>query len=354
VRAVASAIGAATYEAPPNIALVKYWGARDPELVLPYNSSVSVSLAGMRSRTRVRFVPGLPEDRVVLDGSVATGGPREAVVQMLELVRERSGVTARAEVTSENNFPTASGLASSASGFAALAGAASGAAGLRLSPRELSRLARRGSGSAARSIFGGFVLWRAGARADGTDCYARPLRDEGHWPQLVDVVALIEDAPRKAVRSASAMQTTVRTSPGYARRLEELPARLATIVRAIGRRDSGRLFPAVMEECDSFRSVCETTSPPLDYLTPSSRAVLAEVRALNREAGEPIAAYTHDAGAHVHVFTLEPHLARVRRRLGAVPGVRATLVARPGPGARRVDRILEPRRPARGAGRRAR
>jgi diphosphomevalonate decarboxylase len=317
---------------------VKYWGVRDAERVLPYNSSISVTLGGMRSRTRVRFDPSLRDDRVLLNRAEASGGPRAAVVRMLDRVRERAGLASRADVVSENNFPTASGLASSASGFAALAGAASAAAGLRLSDRELSRLARLGSGSASRSVFGGFVLWRAGVRADGEDCYARTLYEARHWPSLVDVVALVENAPVKAVRSAEAMQSTVRTSPDYPGRLEALPGRIDRIVRAIGSRDPERLFPLVMEECDSFRDVCETTRPPLDYLTAASRAVLAEVRALNREAGRAIAAYTHDAGAHVHVFTLERHRALVRRRLARIPGVERTLLVRPGPGARRVDR----------------
>jgi diphosphomevalonate decarboxylase len=327
----------ATFEAPPNIALVKYWGVRDPELVLPYNSSVSVTLARLRSRTRVRFSPEIPDDRLVLNGAVALGAPRTAVVRMLDQVRERAALDSRAEVLSENNFPTASGLASSASGFAALAGAASSAAGLTLSATELSRLARLGSGSASRSIFGGFVLWRAGSRSDGRDSYARSLYGERHWPELADVVALVENAPVKGVRSAEAMQATVRTSPDYPGRLDQLPSRIGRIVRAIGARDAKRLFPLVMEECDSFRNVCETTRPPLDYLTPASRAVLAEVRELNRRAGRPIAAYTHDAGAHVHVFTLDRHLRKVRARIAALPGVRGTLVLRPGPGARRVD-----------------
>ncbi|EQD72309.1 diphosphomevalonate decarboxylase, partial [mine drainage metagenome] len=122
--------GAATYEAPPNIALVKYWGVRDPARVLPYNSSLSVTLDRFRSRTSVRFDGDRAEDRVRLNGRPATGGPRDGVVRFLDRVRELAGVTARAEVISENNFPTASGLASSASGFAALAGAASRAAGL--------------------------------------------------------------------------------------------------------------------------------------------------------------------------------------------------------------------------------
>jgi len=345
-RAPGSA-GSATFAAPPNIALVKFWGVRDPELVLPYNSSVSVTLGQFRSTTRVRFDPRLSEDQVTLNDAPATGTPRSAVVQMLDRVRARARLRDRADVVSRNNFPTATGLASSASGFAALAGAASAAAGLSLAPRELSRLARLGSGSASRSIFGGFVLWRAGTRADGRDSYARPLYGEHHWPELVDVVALVEGAPVKEVRSAEAMQSTVRTSPDYPGRLEELPARIVRLVRAIGARDADRLFPLMMEECDSFRNVCETTRPSLDYLTPASRAVLAEVRALNRSAGRPIAAYTHDAGAHVHVFTLARHLATVRRSLASVPGVRETITVRPGPGARRLDAGARrrPRRP---------
>jgi diphosphomevalonate decarboxylase len=340
-------LGSATFVAPPNIALVKYWGVRDPELVLPNNSSVSVTLGGLRSRTRVTFLDGRGADRVVLNGSVATGGPAAAVSRLLDRVRERAGLRSRAEVDSDNNFPTASGLASSASGFAALAGAATAAAGLAVSPRELSRLARLGSGSASRSIFGGFVLWRAGDRPDGLDSYARSLYGERHWPELVDLVAVVHGAPVKEVRSAEAMQATARTSPEYPARLAALPRRLERIVRAIGARDAERLFPLVMEECDSFRSVCETTQPPLDYLTATSRAILAEVRALNREAGRSVAAYTHDAGAHVHVFTRANDLASVRRRLARIPGVERTRVLRPGPGAHRVGAAPARRRPVR-------
>ncbi len=330
--------GEAVYDAPPNIALVKYWGVRDARLVLPYNSSLSVTLDRLRSRTSVRFSSDLTRDRVTLNGAEATGGARDAVVALLDLVRARAGTEARATVRSENNFPTASGLASSASGFAALAGAASAAAGLRLSDPELSRLARRGSGSASRSVFGGFVRWDAGRRADGEDSFARSLFGPEHWPALVDLVVLVEGAPVKSVRSADAMQATVATSPEYARRLAELPRRLQRIERAIAAREPDRLFPLVMEECDSFREVCETTVPSLDYLTSASRAILEEVRTLNREAGRPVVAYTHDAGAHVHLFTLERHVRRVRRRVTELDGVRATLLVRPGPGMRRIDR----------------
>lgn len=325
-----------TYEAPPNIALVKYWGIRDRALALPYNSSFSVTLDRLRSRTTVRFDPDLDSDRVTLNGAPARGGPREGVVRFLDRVRALAGISEHAMVRSANNFPTASGLASSASGFAALAGAASRAAGLSLSDRELSRLARFGSGSACRSVFGGFVEWHAGRRPDGRDCYARPAFGPSHWPGLVDLVLLVRGAPVKEIRSADAMQASVRTSEYFPLRQQEIPTRLRRIRAAIGARRADRLFPEIMEECDSFRRACETTHPPLDYLTGPSRAILAEVRAANREAGTPIAGYTHDAGAHVHVFTLVRDLARVRARLAAIEGVERTLVVRPGPGGRTI------------------
>ena len=335
---------AATFEAPPNIALVKYWGVRDPARALPYNSSLSVTLGRFRSRTRVRFDPALAEDRVMINAAPAGGGPRKGVVDFLDRVRELAHLPDRADVVSENNFPTASGLASSASGFAALAGAGSRAAGLRLSPRALSQLARFGSGSASRSIFGGFVEWQAGSRKDGADCFARPLFGPDHWPDLVDLVIFVKGAPVKEVRSAQAMQWTVSTSPRYAARLREVPGRLARMRSALRNRDADHLFPLVMEECDSFREVCETTRPALDYLTSTSRAILGEVRQLNREAGRSVAAYTHDAGAHVHVFTLTPRLPRVRARLAHLAGVQGTLVVRPGPGAHAVEPVRGRRR----------
>ncbi len=329
-------VGAATFEAPPNIALVKYWGLRDRARVLPYNSSISMTLDRLRSRTTVVFDPRLDDDVVQLNGDPARPGPRTAVVRLLDRVRAMAGVAARDRVRSRNNFPTASGLASSASGFAALAGAASFAAGLRLSSAELSRLARFGSGSACRSIFGGFVEWRAGRRPDGGDSGAAPLAPPGHWPTLLDLVVQVRGAPEKEVRSQDAMERTVRTSPAYGRRLAALPRRLEAIRRAIRRRDARSLFPLVMEECDSFREVCETTVPKLDYLTPASRQVLALVRRINAEAGRPVAAYTHDAGAHVHVFVEARDARRVRRRLGEVDGVDRIRSLRAGSGAHRV------------------
>ncbi len=195
----------ATYEAPSNIALVKYWGLRDVARALPFNSSLSVTLDRVRSRTSVRFEEGRLEDEFILNHVPASGAPLAAVNAFLDRIRNLADVSAKALVRSTNNFPTASGLASSASGFAALAGAGTMAAGLRLPLRRLSHLARFGSGSACRSFFGGFVEWNAGVRADGSDCIAGQVVPENHWPELRDVVTLVGGAPAKSIRSSEAM-----------------------------------------------------------------------------------------------------------------------------------------------------
>jgi diphosphomevalonate decarboxylase len=334
VAARRNSASVATFEAPPNIALIKYWGVRNAELGLPYNSSLSVTLDRFRSRTTVRFDPSLDRDRFALNRSPQSGAPLAAVSAMLDLVRSASRRNERAWVTSSNNFPTASGLASSASGFAALAGASAAAAGLSWSPQRLSQLARLGSGSACRSLFGGFVEWRAGTRDDGGDCYARPLFGPDHWPGLLDLVAILADARTKTVRSSVAMQRSVATSPGFFRRQEELPGRIRSMVRAIRRRDAPELFGLMIEECDSFRSVCEGTRPSLDYLTKTSRRILTAVRELNRVRGESVVGYTHDAGAHLHLFLQEETVPELRRALRPIPGIRSKLLLRPGPGAR--------------------
>ncbi|MGN6109344.1 MAG: diphosphomevalonate/mevalonate 3,5-bisphosphate decarboxylase family protein, partial [Kofleriaceae bacterium] len=168
---------AVTARACANIALVKYWGKRDALLNLPAAGSLSLTLAALVTETTVRFDPELSQDELILDGAPASPGDLRRISGFLDLVRARAGIPIHARVTSHNEFPTASGLASSASGYAALALAASRAAGLALSDRELSILARRGSGSAARSVFGGFVRMHAGSTNE--DAYAEPLATPG-------------------------------------------------------------------------------------------------------------------------------------------------------------------------------
>ena len=187
-------MGEATAVAHPNIALVKYWGKRDHALNLPAAGSVSLTLGPVRTRTTVRW--GEPGDRLVLDGETADATATRRVSAFLDLVRALVPDLGGAEVVSANDFPTAAGLASSSSGFAALAVAATEAAGLALDTEQLSVLARRGSGSAARSVLGGFVRMNAGIRDDGTDSFAVPVADVDHWDLRV-VIAVTEAGPKE-------------------------------------------------------------------------------------------------------------------------------------------------------------
>ena len=183
----------ATALAHPNIALIKYWGNRDEALRLPASGSLSMNLAELETVTTVTFSPELSEDVVYLGGEPQADPTRQRVSAHLDLVRRPAGLKLRARVDSRNNFPMGAGLASSASGFAALTLAGAAAAGLSLSEPALSALARRGSGSACRSIPGGFVEWQAGTDAD--DSFAFSIAPPQHWA-LVDLIAIVSQAPK--------------------------------------------------------------------------------------------------------------------------------------------------------------
>src|SRR5689334_3928952 len=187
-----------------NIALVKYWGKRPGPLNLPAAGSLSLTLDALVTTTQVAFDPALVGDELVLDGAPGRPGELARTAEFLDLVRAGAGITARARVVSRNEFPTASGLASSASGFAALAVAAAAAAGVAMSPRALSILARRGSGSAARSVFGGFVRMHAGSAEDGSDAFAEPI-GSSLTPAVRMVIAVIGGGAAKAHGSRGAM-----------------------------------------------------------------------------------------------------------------------------------------------------
>jgi diphosphomevalonate decarboxylase len=328
---MADPLPAATARAGTNIALVKYWGKRDGALNLPATGSLSLTLAGLGSETRVRF--GVEQDRVVADGVPAEPAFAERVHRFLDLVRERAGLRLRAEVTTTNSVPTAAGLASSASGFAALALAATRAAGLTLPPGELSALARRGSGSAARSIFGGFVEMAAGSRADGADAQARPLLAPDAW-DLRLVVALTTGA-RKAIGSGAAMERTAATSPYY-------PAWVATTERdldearaAVAARDLAVLGRVAERSALRMHACALGAEPAILYWNGVTVSAIEAVLAL-RAAGTA-AYFTIDAGPHVKVLCRTEDAPTVEGALRAVPGVTRTLVAAPGPGAQPVE-----------------
>lgn len=313
-----------------NIALVKYWGKREgarPDLNLPAVGSLSLTLDRYGTDTTVELTDA-GADALVLDGAKADAS---RVARFLDLVRTMAGRRERARVTSTNTVPTAAGLASSASAFAALALAASRAYGLDLDARALSILARRGSGSAARSVFGGFVLLHRGQRDDGGDCFAEPL-DAALEARLV--VVRCGEGP-KSVGSTEGMERTSRTSPYYPAWVETHAGDLDDARRALAAGDLLRLGQVMEHSTLKMHATTFAARPGFWYASPVTFAVLDEVKRL-RAAGVP-AYFTMDAGPHVKVLCAPADADRIARRLGEVPGTRAVEVAAPGGPARLLE-----------------
>jgi diphosphomevalonate decarboxylase len=319
----------ATAFAHPNIAFIKYWGNRDEALRLPANGSLSMNLDGLFTRTTVQFQPDLAEDVLVLDGTTVQGRGRERVSTFLDLVREMAGVKLRANVVSGNNFPSGAGIASSASAFAALALAASRAAGLELSEPELSRLARRGSGSACRSIPPGFVEWQPGT--GDADSLAVSIAPPEHWP-LVDCIVILS-AVHKPTGSTEG-HALAGTSPLQAARVADAPRRLDLCRQAILRRDFETFASVVELDSNLMHAVMLTSTPVLFYWQPETLAVMQAVREARRR-GLP-ACYTIDAGPNVHLLCETASARQVLELSGAMPGVREVKLAAIGGPARLV------------------
>jgi len=313
----------ATAQASPNIAFIKYWGNRDNILRLPMNGSISMNLDGLYTRTTVSFQPSLPFDELIINGHEVTGPGLDRVAYILDIVRGMADIHERAEIMSENNFPSGAGIASSASAFGALALAGSKAAGLNLSEPELSRLARRGSGSASRSIPGGFVEWQVGTTDD--DSFAFSIAEPDHW-KLVDCIAIVSAAHKKT--SSTEGHSIAPTSPLQVARIVDAPRRLEICRNAILNRDFDSFASIVELDSDMMHAVMMTSTPALHYWKPGSLDVMNSVRAWRVEGLQ--ACYTVDAGANVHVICPEAEAHTVDKRLHEIKGVENVLVARAG------------------------
>ncbi len=329
----------ATVEAPANIAFIKYWGARDLDAAVPLNASVSMTLDRCRARTTVEHLPDGAEDRVELAtaaGELAAAPPgfAEPVRRHLERLRRWAGVGGAFRVATRNNFPTGAGIASSAAGFAALAAAVAACLERRPEAAELSRLARLGgSGSAARSVLGGFVRWpRDDDDADGPAVQLAPAE---HWP-LCDLIAVVESGAKEV--SSREGHRLAPTSPYFAARLAALPERRRGVEEAIRERDLERLGPLVEEEAIDLHLIAMSSRPPIFYWQPGTLEVLAAVREL-RASATP-AWVTMDAGANVHVVCEPADEQTVAAALAALPAVASVLRDRVGAGPRRSEEHL--------------
>jgi diphosphomevalonate decarboxylase len=326
-----SAPGQATAIAHANIALAKYWGKADQAANLPAVPSLSMTLAALRTRTTVRFDSSLQGDRLLLDGAAQSGRELDRVSKLLDGVRAQmghpSGARLYAEVISHNDFPTASGLASSASGFAALALAARAAAGLDCALPLVSAVARAASASAARSVFGGYVVLESAGHA------ALPLLPGEHFP-LAMLVTVLTQQP-KAVSSTRAMQLTAQSSPYYPSWVAHAPAVFAQVKSALQERDIQALGEAVEHSSLAMHASMMAAQPGIIYLQPQTLRVMNRVRELRAE-GVP-AYFTMDAGPHVKVLTLPEHSRHLERELQQMPDVVRVIPSSPGPDAHLVE-----------------
>lgn len=323
----------ATSCANSNIALIKYWGNRDDKLRLPTNGSISITLDGLTTTTTVTFDPALAADQVQIGAGIVSGEAAARVSQHLDHVRQLAGVTDHAEVVSVNNFPTGVGIASSASAFAALSLAATAALGLSLSERALSSLARLGSGSAARSIPGGFVEWYAADQH--ADSYAESFAPADYW-SLIDLIAIVSRTHKTT--GSTEGHALANSSPYQATRVATAPERIARCKQAVLARDFDALAEVVEHDSTLMHAVMMTGNPALFYWQPSTLAIMASVREW-RAAGLPVC-YTIDAGANVHCLTLPDQADAIRTRLRAVPGVEEVLYAAPGGPAHLLERLI--------------
>lgn len=314
-----------TARAYPNIALVKYWGKRDEALMLPAAGSLSLTLDEFATTTTVRVDGTVAEDQFVLNGAPQSGDSLGRVTRFLDLVRSMAGSSAPAAVDSINEAPTGAGLASSASGFAALAVAAAAAYGLDLDRAALSRLARRGSGSAARSLVDGLSVWHAG---DGDETsFAEPVTG----PDMRMIIVTV-DSRQKAISSRTAMRLTALTSPFYQGWVESTEASLAAMLEACRDNDFSRVGRITESHALRMHAVIQSSDPPVRYLSPTSIAIFDEVVAL-RDAG--VEAYsTADAGPNVAVITRPDDAERVATALEQYGEVR---IVSAGPGATLID-----------------
>jgi diphosphomevalonate decarboxylase len=311
-----------------NFALIKYWGKADARLNVPAVGSISITLDALWSETEVELDSQLAADELTLNGKQRPADLAK-ISACLDLIRAPAGIAARARVTSRNNFPTGAGLASSASGFAALVTAAAAACGRALAPRELSILARQGSGSAARSVFGGFVEMHAGTAADGRDSYAEPLLEAGAWP--LEVVIAVTATGEKEVGSSIGMTRSAASSPYYKAWVSDQPADLATARAAIAARDFDALAAIAEHNCLKMHAAAIAARPPLVYWNGATVECLHAVQRL-RATGVPVF-FTIDAGPQVKAVCAPGARPAVEAMLKSLPGVVDVLVSRLGAGA---------------------
>ncbi|TMS99104.1 diphosphomevalonate decarboxylase [Apilactobacillus kunkeei] len=295
-----------TARAHTNIALVKYWGKENEHLIIPANSSLSLTLDEFYTDTSVRFDESLDSDVVTLNGNDVND---EKITKFMDIIRKNAKINTFAHIQSINHVPTSAGLASSASAYAALAAAGSKAAGLNLNEKDLSRLARRGSGSATRSIFGGFAAWNKGN--DDETSYGYSIQN----PVKMDVnmIAIILDNQPKKISSRKGMKISIETSPYYESWIQQTTEDFQTIKDAIKQNDFTTLGKTAELNAMRMHSLTLSSDPSYLYINADSLEVINMVKELRENGVECY--YTMDAGPNVKIICQSDNINAITDKL---------------------------------------
>jgi diphosphomevalonate decarboxylase len=316
--------------APSNIAFIKYWGKKDAKLKLPENGSISMTLdENISTTTTVEFDSNLGEDVITINGKVDQK-KNAKVSKFLDLIRKESQINQKARVVSTNTFPSGTGISSSASGFAALALAGSTAAGLDLNPKNLSILARQGSGSACRSIASGFVEWLDGDTSETS--FAKTIFESNYW-DLADIVAVVSNGIKDI--SSTEGQISATTSPFYEVRLQKIAQKITKIKELITQKNFSEFGKLIEAEALELHSIMLTSQPALIYLSPESLKLMKIVRKCRQEGLEVY--FTLNTGENIHLICEQKNMQEVQQKLQELDFVKNILAAKIGKGAKLIE-----------------
>lgn len=311
--------------APSNIAFTKYWGKKDEILRLPENGSISMSLSNLLTTTTVEFSPDYTKDEVIINGGSVEEDEAQRVIKHLDRVRNMANINLKAKVVSSNNFPIGTGLSSSASGFAALTLAATKAAGLDLSEKQLSILARQGSGSACRSIPSGFVEWLDGDTSETS--YAVQIFPTDYW-DIADVVAIVSEGKKQVPTSLG--QQSARSSPFMQTRLSRMKEKNKKIKQFIKQKNFKEFGELIEQEALELHTIMLTQYPPLIYWTPGTLNLMKLVSHWRAE-GLPVY-FTINTGQDIHLICEQKNADAVVKKIKALEEVKDIIVNTPGEG----------------------
>lgn len=322
----------ATAIAPSNIAFIKYWGKKDEILRLPENGSISMNLSNLLTTTTVEFSKYFTKDILIYNGIDEKIEGNRAIIH-IDRIRKIAKIALPVKVVTKNNFPSGTGLSSSASGFAALTLATVDALGLKISEKELSILARQGSGSACRSIPDGFVEWLDGDTSD--ESYATTIFPKDHW-DIVDVVAVVSTDKKEVATTEG--QKGARGSQFFDVRRRAMPQKIQDCKRLISEKNFEEFGELIESEALELHSIMLTSHPSLIYLLPETLTIMRLVKKW-RADGLPVY-FTLNTGQNIHLIVEGKNAVQLEEKLKPLKFVKKIITNQVSEGARLIDEHL--------------